>query len=165
VDMPEQAASRDTADAPVVGVGGAPLAGPPPTMMEEESQDSESSPELPRAFETHLPFKPATPLPKAAAAQSDQAARKTATRPAAATNKRVAADGVERHRDGRRRRSLVEKVQRAYHQNKILVVVVSVLLLMVFFIVMILTNVGTLFDVYRTGHNDQAEQGRIPQRK
>jgi CBS domain-containing protein len=145
VDMPQQEATPAAPDA---------------SVMEEEAQESEDSPELSQAFETHLPFKPAAPLPKAAETRSDPAARKSATRPAATANKRVDADTLERHRDGRRRRSLAEKVQRGYHRNKTLMIVVSVLALVVFFIGMIVAKVGTLFDVYQAGHYEPKDEER-----
>lgn len=153
VDMPEQEATPAAPDAPV---------------MEEEARGAES-PEPSPAFETHLPFRPAMPMPKSAEVRPDSAARKSAaTRPAVSpANKRIAPDAVARHRDGRRRRSLVEKVQRAYYQNKTLVIVVSALALVVFFVGMIVTKIGTLFDVYQASHYEpkDEERARLLERK
>jgi hypothetical protein len=55
---------------------------------------------------------------------------------------------------------LVEKVRRAYNQNKLLVLVVSAIAIVVFFAGMIMVKIGTLFDAYQASHYEPKDEER-----
>ncbi len=132
------------------------------------AKEPEQAIEIPKVFQSQLPFRPAVPLPQASETHSDAAGDTSASiRAVVAATKCVPANKIVRHRDGRRRLTVVEKVQRAYSKNKILVLVVSVIAVAVFFVGMIIVKVGTLFDAYQSSHYEpkDEERARLLERK
>lgn len=134
---------------------------PTPSAMTEESEEAAAALEMPKVFESQLSFRPSAPLSQVSETHADAAGGKSASiRAVPAAMKRVPADQIARHRDGRRRRTLVEKVRRGYNQNKVLVLVVSAIAIVVFFAGMIMLKIGTLFDAYQASHYEPKDEER-----
>ena len=134
---------------------------PTPSSMAEEREAAERTSDMPKVFQSQLPFRPSVSLAQASETHSDAAGGASASiRAVPAAMKRVPADKIARHRDGRRRRTLVEKVRRAYNTNKLLVLVVSAIAIVVFFTGMIMLKIGTLFDAYQASHYEPKDEER-----
>lgn len=131
---------------------------PTPSSPAEETEEPA---EISKVFQSQLPFKPSMPLPTASETHSDAAGGKSVSvRAVPAAIKRVPADQIARHRDGRRRLTMVEKVRRVYSKDKILVLVVAAIALVVFFAGMIMLKIGTLFDAYQASHYEPKDEER-----
>jgi CBS domain-containing protein len=133
---------------------------PTPSSVAEERAAAEQTSDMPKVFQSQLPFRPSVSLAQASETHSDAAGGASASIRAVPAITRVPADKIARHRDGRRRRTLVEKVRRAYNQNKLLVLVVSAIAIVVFFAGMIMVKIGTLFDAYQASHYEPKDEER-----
>jgi CBS domain-containing protein len=132
-----------------------------PSSVAEEREEAEQTSDMPKVFQSQLPFRSSVPPSQAPETRPDAAAGKSASiRAVPAAIKRVPADHIARHRDGRRRRTLVEKVRRGYNKNKLLVIVVSAIAIVVFFAGMIMLKIGTLFDAYQASHYEPKDEER-----
>jgi CBS domain-containing protein len=114
----------------------------------EEAEEADEPAVLSGAFETHLPFRPAAPPTKPAETQPAAGGKPAASRaPAPTAPAKRAAEAAERHRDGRRRRTLVEKAQRIYYKDKGLIILVSSIAAVVLFIAFLTMKIMSLFTI------------------